>query len=63
MIKAISKVLNGSTYVSEGLSQSIVQGVLNGASANPFDQLSQREFQVVICLAKGYTMNEICDML
>lgn len=63
MIKAITKVLNGSTYVSEGLSQSIVQGVLNGASANPFDQLSQREFQVVICLAKGYSINEVCDML
>jgi two-component system invasion response regulator UvrY len=63
MIKAITKVLNGSTYISEELSLSIVQGVLNGASANPFDQLSQREFQVVIFLAKGYTMNEVCDML
>lgn len=63
MIKAITKVLNGNTYVSEELSQSIVRGVLNGASGNPFDQLSQREFQVVICLAKGYSMNEVCDML
>lgn len=63
MIKAITKVLNGSTYVSEELSQSIVHAVKNGASANPFDQLSQREFQVVICLAKGYTMNEVCEML
>lgn len=63
MIKAIAKVLNGSTYISEELSLSIVQGVLNRASANPFDQLSQREFQVVICLAKGYPMNEVCEML
>jgi DNA-binding NarL/FixJ family response regulator len=63
MITAINKVLNGDTYVSEELSQSIVRAVKNGASANPFDQLSQREFQVVICLAKGYTMNEVCDML
>lgn len=63
MIKAITKVLNGTTYVSEELSQSIVLAVKNGASANPFDQLSQREFQVVICLAKGYTLNEVCEML
>ena len=63
MIKAITRVLNGQTYVSEELSQSIVVGALNSASANPFDQLSQREFQVVICLAKGYSINEVCDML
>jgi two-component system invasion response regulator UvrY len=63
MIKAITKVLNGTTYVSEELSQSIVSTVKNGTSANPFDQLSQREFQVVICLAKGYTLNEVCEML
>jgi two-component system, NarL family, invasion response regulator UvrY len=63
MIQAIDKVLNGGTYVSAELSQAIVQGVFSGASGNPFDQLSQREFQVVICLAKGYPMNEICEML
>ena len=53
MVRAITKVLNGSTYVSEDLSLSIVHGTINGASANPFDQLSQREFQVVICLGQG----------
>ena len=63
IIKAITKVLNGNTYVSEELSQSIVNAMKNGALSNPFDQLSQREFQVVICLAKGYTMNEVCEML
>ncbi|SEJ59687.1 two-component system, NarL family, response regulator NreC [Dyadobacter sp. SG02] len=63
LIKAITQVLNGDTYVSADLSQSIVRGVFSGATANPFDQLSQREFQVVICLAKGYSMNEICEML
>ena len=63
LVKAINQVLNGDTYISEALSRSIVQGVLNGAAGNPFDQLSQREFQVVICLAKGYAMNEICEML
>lgn len=63
LIKAISLVLHGGSYVSEGLSRSIVEGVLKGSSGNPFDQLSQREFQVVICLAKGYAMSEVCEML
>ncbi|SDG22117.1 two component transcriptional regulator, LuxR family [Dyadobacter soli] len=63
IIRAITQVLNGGTYVSPDLSQSIIHGVFNGGSANPFDQLSQREFQVVICLAKGYPMNEISEML
>ncbi len=63
MIKAVTKVLDGSNYISEELSQSLLRTMVNGNQANPFDQLSQREFQVVICLAKGYTMNEVCDML
>ena len=41
MINAIAQVLNGLTYVSEGLSRSIVQGALKGATGNPFDQSSQ----------------------
>jgi Response regulator containing a CheY-like receiver domain and an HTH DNA-binding domain len=63
MIKAVNKVLNGGKYISDQLSQSMVQNMLTGAGANPFDQLSQREFQVVICLAQGYAMNDICEML
>lgn len=63
MIKAVTKVLNGHKYISEELSQSMLNTMVNGKQVNPFDQLSQREFQVAICLAKGYTMNDICDML
>jgi len=63
MIRAVTKVLNGSKYISEELSQSMLRALNKGEQANPFDQLSQREFQVAICLAKGYAMNEICDML
>lgn len=63
MIKAINKVLNGNKYISEELSETILHNMLDGKKANPFDQLSQREFQVAICLAKGYTLNETCDML
>lgn len=63
MVKAVNKVLNGHKYVSEALSQSMMHTMIKGTEANPFDQLSQREFQVVICLAKGYVMNDICDML
>jgi two-component system, NarL family, invasion response regulator UvrY len=63
MVTAITKVMNGSKYISEKLSQSMLHTLINGSRNNPFDQLSQREFQVVICLAKGYTMNEVCDML
>ncbi len=63
MVKAVIKVLNGGKYVSEALSQSMLHALIKGAQANPFDQLSQREFQVVISLAKGYTMNEVSDML
>jgi two-component system invasion response regulator UvrY len=60
---AINKVLNGHKYISEELSQSMLRGISGNKQANPFDQLSQREFQVVICLARGHTMSEVCEML
>lgn len=63
MVKAVTKVLDGNKYISEELSQSMLRTINSNERANPFDELSQREFQVVICLAKGYPMNEICDML
>lgn len=63
MIKAITQVLNGNKYLSDELSQAMLQTMISGAKGSPFDQLSQREFQVVMCLAKGYSMNEVCDML
>lgn len=63
MVNAVTKVLNGHKYISEALSQSLLYGALKGKEANPFDQLSQREFQVIMCLAKGYSMNDISDML
>lgn len=63
MIKAITQVLNGNKYLSEKLSQSMLHTMISGTKSNPFDQLSQREFQVVMCLAKGYSITEVCDML
>lgn len=63
MIKAIMQVLNGNKYISEELAQSMLHTAINGTPTSPFDQLSQREFQVVICLAKGYSLNEVSDML
>jgi two-component system, NarL family, invasion response regulator UvrY len=41
----------------------MLRGISGNKQANPFDQLSQREFQVVICLARGHSMNEVCEML
>jgi two-component system invasion response regulator UvrY len=63
MIKAVTKVLNGNKYISEELTQSMLGDISRGKKANPFDQLSQREFQVAIFLAKGYSMHEVCEML
>lgn len=63
IISAIGKVLNGHKYISEALSQLLLQSIGNEKQGNPFDELSQREFQVVILLAKGHTMNDVCEML
>ena len=52
MTLAINKVLQGSKYVSEQLKQSMMETMFSGKQSNPFDRLSQREFQIAICLSK-----------
>lgn len=58
MITAVTKILLGGKYISEQLKQFMMESLISGNQADPFDQMSQREFQVTICLAKGYSMNK-----
>lgn len=61
--KAIRAILAGKKYVSQELAETMVQDSLNGRSANPFERLTAREFQVAMYLVKDYSQKQISEML
>lgn len=63
MAKAVAQVLDGRKYISADLAMHLSEEALSGRSANPFDQLSPREFQIALCLAQNTSLNEISESL
>jgi two-component system, NarL family, invasion response regulator UvrY len=61
--QAIQKILEGQIYVSDLLSEIISNDLINHREDNPFEQLSDREFEVVLQILKGYTVSEIAETL
>ena len=62
--KAISMVLNGKKYMSEELSEKLLNDLQkNNNSANPFDKLSSRELEIVQHLTQGDSVTEISQKL
>jgi two-component system invasion response regulator UvrY len=60
---AIEHVVNNKRYLSPTLSQQLADEAINGKPANPFDDLSPREFEIVLHLIKGESVAEICSKL
>lgn len=61
--RAINLVLNGRKYISESLAQVLANETLSENSANPFDKLSAREFEIIFLLLSGQTAIEISKSL
>jgi two-component system, NarL family, invasion response regulator UvrY len=60
---AIRKIANGGKYVSAALAEKLIFQNPDMNSKLPHDQLSSREFQVMILLAKGKSVTEIANSL
>jgi DNA-binding NarL/FixJ family response regulator len=56
--QAISTVLNGSVYLSPGISRTVMDAAIGGAAAPP-DALTARERQVLHLISEGRTSKEI----
>lgn len=64
VVKAISQVLlREKSYVSEGLVQQIVYDQFHHNPENPFEALSEREFEVGMYLLKGISILELSNVL
>ena len=62
LVIAISEVLNGSIYLSPGISETVVNAMLANKD-QPKDLLSGREKQVLQLIAEGKTTKEIASLL
>lgn len=57
---AINYVLKNKRYISPSLSKNITEQILNEETINPFDNLSPREYEVVLHLISGKSLSDIC---
>jgi DNA-binding NarL/FixJ family response regulator len=64
LIRALTNFLKGQPYLSEELKKTLEQDHgRTGPSANPFDQLSEREMMVLRHLLQGMRVKEISNRL
>jgi DNA-binding NarL/FixJ family response regulator len=60
IISAIRKVLSGTRYLSEGFSRQMIDDYISGKnSINPFETLSDREYQILTQILSGYNTKTI----
>ncbi|PIP80664.1 MAG: two-component system response regulator UvrY [Gammaproteobacteria bacterium CG22_combo_CG10-13_8_21_14_all_40_8] len=63
MERAIRHVNSGQMYLAGEIAQSIAMRSLKNSHENPFEQLSEREIQVMQMLTRGMKVPEISDVL
>ena len=63
LVSAVKKVANGGKYISAALSEELVLRLNSRFTAPRHEQLSDREYQVMILLASGNTLREIAGYL
>jgi DNA-binding NarL/FixJ family response regulator len=61
--RAIRKVFNGGTYVSETLAEELAVEIGEGRAEPLHQRLSDREFQVLVLLGSGWRAKDIADSL
>ena len=63
LVQAIRKIHLGGKYVSAALAEKVVLNFATNANRNPHEELSDREYQVLIMVASGKSMQEVADEL
>ena len=63
IVKAIRTVYRGRKYITAGVAELLADGLGGGGDKPAHEQLSEREFQVFLKLAKGETAGDIAKAL
>ncbi len=63
LVNAVRKVSSGKVFVSPLLADALASHVSKGTASLPHEQLSNREYQVMIMIAKGKSLKQIANEL
>ena len=63
LVNAIRKILAGGKYVSPTLAEKLALGLRRDSTHAPHETLSDREYQIMCCIASGKTVKEIAGEL
>lgn len=63
IVQAIRTVARGRKYISMGVAERLAEGLGPGGDLPPHEQLSERELQVFLRLAKGETIGHIAQSM
>ncbi|HNY01703.1 MAG TPA: response regulator transcription factor [Bacteroidales bacterium] len=63
LIMAMKKIANGGKYISSSIAEKLLADDPSETNRLPHDQLSQREFQIMLMLARGMSVTQIAATL
>lgn len=63
MILAIKKVYAGDRYISDEVAHKIAMSKIQSNADNPFNDLSEREMQIMMMITQGEKINDIAEKL
>lgn len=63
LLTAVRRVLRGHKYVTLSVAEALLEDVAGGQAGEPHRVLSEREYQVMLLLARGKTVGEIAAEL
>jgi len=63
LTEAVTTIMSGERYISRKLQRQMADEVITKKVNNPFDRLSDREFEVMILLLQGKSLTEIGDAI
>jgi len=63
LVNAIRKILAGGQYVSPTLAEKLALGLRKDSTRAPHETLSDREYEIMCCIASGKTVTEIAREL
>ncbi len=63
ILVAVKRVLSGKTYISPELSEVFASELRGESSKAPHENLSDREFQILILIASGLSLSDIAEKL
>jgi two-component system, NarL family, invasion response regulator UvrY len=63
LVTAIRQVAQGKKYVSPGVAQQLVDAIADDTEKLPHERITDREYQVLVLIAKGKPLTQVADEL